>query len=217
MNRPIAVVDSNVLIWLLDTTSSADARRKRAYVELTMEHFNRLSVRWVVPAPVIAELYRDEPGLTRLRDIARRYLKAVRVEALDLRAADIAGQISDRRLRSRRGRERGAVKYDALIAGTAHHIGARWLLTADVDDMRSHLGAIGSSVEVVNATEPTAAGGQQLLVDLLKPGAIPPATARNDGISAVQDPDRPAAAPTAPIQPDPPTTGDVGEGQPGSG
>src|ERR1700759_4672486 len=99
MNRPIAVVDSDVLIWLLDTTNSADARRKRAYVELTMEHFNKQSVRWVVPAPVIAELYRDEPGLMRLRDVARRYLKAVRVEALDLRAADIAGQISDQVLR----------------------------------------------------------------------------------------------------------------------
>ena len=215
MNRPIAAVDSDILIWLLDTTSSADARRKRAYVELTMERLNRLQVRWIVRAPVIAELYRGGPGLLRLRDVALRYLKAVRVEALDARAADLAGQISAQTLRARRGRERGAVKFDALIAAIAHHVGARWLLTANVDDMRSHLKVIGSGIEVVNATEPPASG-QQELVEVLKPGASPPVAAPNDGAAAsAPDVSRPTATPTAPPAPAaPPATGNEADEQP---
>ena len=82
----------------------------------------------------------------------------------------MAGAISRMALQSRAGRERGAVKFDSLIAAIAHRIGARWLLTANGGDMRSALAVIKSPVEVVVADEqpPT---GQQVMLQVMRPAA----------------------------------------------
>lgn len=171
MNRPIAVVDTDVLITLLDTTGDPDILERRAFIELTIERLTKQSVRWVVPAPVIAELCRDGKGSEQLRTIVRTMMRGLRIEVLDEDAADVAGEMHRIALQARRpGSERGAVKYDALIAGIAHNIGAHWLLTGNGDHMRACLNAIRSSVEVLVATEPPASG-QQVMIHVLKPGA----------------------------------------------
>jgi predicted nucleic acid-binding protein len=171
MSSPIAAIDSDVLIWLLDTSTTPTAARCRGYIELTIERMDKQNARWVVPAPVVAELCREGPGSGQLREITRIALRRLRVEVLDLGAADVAGQIMRMALRARApGRERGAVKFDALIAAIAHKIGARWLLTANGRDMRAHLSAIDSTVEVVVATEPPSTG-QTVMLEILKPGA----------------------------------------------
>lgn len=109
----------------------------------------------------------------------------VRVEALDLAAAEVAGRIADVLVPGKKGLERGAVKYDALIAGLAHHIDARWLVTSNVRDLKTCLDAINSNVKVVNPVESFTRQG--VLVQLMRPPmpAPPPAPATAD---AVDDP-----------------------------
>jgi predicted nucleic acid-binding protein len=171
MSGPIAAIDSDVLIWLLDNTNKPEAKKRKAYIELTIERLTQQNTRWVIPAPVVAELCRDGLGSEQLREVAKIALRRLRVEVLDKDAADVAGQIAIMALRARRpGQERGAVKYDALIAAIAHKIGARWLLTANERDMRAHLQAIKSPVEVVIATQPPSTG-QTVMLEVLKPGA----------------------------------------------
>lgn len=48
-----------------------------------------------------------------------------------------------------KGEERGAVKYDALIAAVAHDMGARWLVTDNRKDMQRCLDAVKSPVELI--------------------------------------------------------------------
>lgn len=169
MSRPIACVDTSILITLLDNTNDPAIEQQKTYIELTLEGLSKQGARWIIPAPVVAELCRGGRGSDQLRVIMRTALRALRIEVLDEDAADIAGQISRMRLQARQGRERGAVKYDALIAGIAHKIGARWLLTSNGDDMRAALNAITSMVQVVVATEQPQTG-QQVLIQVLRPG-----------------------------------------------
>jgi predicted nucleic acid-binding protein len=169
MIRPIACVDTNILITLLDNTNDPDIEQEKTYIELTLERLTKQGARWIVPAPVVAELCKDGPGSEQIREVMRLALRTLRIEVLDEDAADIAGQMSRMTLKARNGRERGAVKYDALIAAIAHKIGARWLLTSNADDMRTALGAIKSTVQVVIATDPPETG-QQVIVSVLKPG-----------------------------------------------
>jgi predicted nucleic acid-binding protein len=166
--RPIAVVDTSAVLRLLDTSKEEPARTARAHAELAIEGLERQNARFVVPTPVIAELCQSGPGSEVLREVARTVLSKLRIEVLDEDAADIAGAICRLQLQARDGRERGAVKYDALIAGIAHQIGARWLLTSDGDHMRKCFAAINSSVQVLIVTEPPSTG-QQVFVQLLKP------------------------------------------------
>ena len=168
MIRPIAVVDTDVLLLLLDTADAPDIQRRKSYVELTIENLEKQKARFVVPTPVIAELCRGGPGSDVVREIAQRLLGRLRIEVLDEDAAVLAGEISRTTLQRREGRERGAVKYDALIAGIAHRMGARWLLTGNGEDHRKGFAVLNSAVEVVVATEPPTRG-QQVLVDLVKP------------------------------------------------
>lgn len=88
------------------------------------------------------------------------------VQPLDEEAAPIAGQIAAATLKNRAGRERGAVKYDALIFAIAHQMGARWLLTGNRRDYEPCAKAINSPVEIVAATEPPP--GQQPMVVVLQ-------------------------------------------------
>jgi predicted nucleic acid-binding protein len=171
MSRPIAAIDTDVLITLLDTTSKPEAKKRKGYVELTIETLEKQGARWVVPSPVIAELCRNQAGSAELREIVRIALRRLRVEVLDEDAADIAGQIARLRLQSRKPDDvRGAIKYDALIAAIAHKIGARWLLTANRRHMTAALASIASNVQVVVATEPPATG-QQVMLEVLMPGS----------------------------------------------
>ena len=142
MTRPIAVVDTNLLIILLDSTNTQTANNRRTHCELTIERLEKLGARFIVPTPVVAEMCRVGRGSDAIRQVVRTLLTTLRIEVLDEDAADIAGEISRTRLQNRAGRERGAVKYDALIAAIAARLGARWLVTTNPDDMRQCLAAL---------------------------------------------------------------------------
>lgn len=162
MAAPIAIVDTGALLLLLETPSANDdpeRARRRAANELAFAEYQKLGPRFVVPTPVIAELCREGSGLDLVRDKVTKLLSRVRTESLDTQAADLAGQIRRVTLAQRaQGQERGAVSYDALIAGIAHRVGAKWLLTTNPDDMRRCLVVISSPVEVVDTTAIPEAG-----------------------------------------------------------
>lgn len=171
---PLAVVDTVALVLLLETKSGADtpARvQRREANALTFAKLRKLGTRFVIPTPVIAELCRDGSGLDLVREKVTKRLLTLRTEPLDARAADIAGQMRREVLKTREGRERGAVNYDALIAAIAHRISARWLLTANPDDMRRCLSTVTSAVEVLDTTGLPAHGQLDLLAhQRQKPG-----------------------------------------------
>jgi len=160
VNKPIAVIDTDVIIILLDTTGDPALQDRRTYIGLTFEHLERQNATYVVPSPVVAELCGKGPGSDVLREIMRVFLGRLRIQVLDEDGALVAGEISRERLRNRAGRERGAVKFDSLIFGIAHQIGARWLVTGNGADHVKCRKAISSTVEVLVATDPPATGQQ---------------------------------------------------------
>ncbi|HEY4188583.1 MAG TPA: type II toxin-antitoxin system VapC family toxin [Polyangia bacterium] len=173
MTGPIAVIDTDVIVLLLDNANAPDIRRRKSYVELAFENLKKQRAHFVVPSPVIAELSRTGPGSEVIREAVKKALGRVRIEVLDAEAADIAGSISRITLQSRAGRERGAVKYDSLIAAIAHRIGAKWLVTGNSGDYRKALAVINSPVDVIVATEPPARGQQVILEAMARPAPSP--------------------------------------------
>lgn len=153
MAQPIAVVDTSVLVLLLSTPGpkeSEHVRIRRERAEITLTSLRKQGAAFVVPTPVVAELSRHGKGSEVLRKKLVRQLKRSKVQALDCDAADIAGQMSEKVLIARAaGEERGAIKYDALIAAVAHDIGAKWLVTDNRKDMQRCLDAVESEVELI--------------------------------------------------------------------
>lgn len=87
------------------------------------------------------------------------------------------------------GEERGAVSYDALIAGIAHARGARWLLTANARDFAACLKVLSSNVEVVR-TDDMPVKGQLSLVHQAPQSVGPAASAQPAAGTAVDPPAR---------------------------
>jgi len=147
----IAAVDASVILLLAVPGKDVD-RRKRARSK--MQELKSLGVRFAIPAPAIAEVHRDGDG----REIAARVfgdLGGFYTEALDDIAAANVGQSLRMAHQSRpEGLPRACVKFDAMIAGVAHTMGARYLLTTDGRDFRVALQALQSKVEVIYVDAP---------------------------------------------------------------
>ena len=94
--------------------------------------------------------------------------RRIRTETLNVEAADVAGAMRRVTIAQRaQGDKRGAILYDALIAGIAHEMGARWLVTTNPGDMQRCLKVVNSAVEVIDAAGIPAAG--QLNIVHIKP------------------------------------------------
>ena len=81
-----------------------------------------------------------------------------------MKAAEYAGQSLRKTLGTRHPDEsRNAVKFDALIAGVAHRIGATHLLTDNARDFERHFHEMASGIEVVIVSEPPEKGQLRLI------------------------------------------------------
>lgn len=163
MSKPIAVIDTNIIITLLDNTKTPTVTELQNKVQLTIERLSGHGARWIIPTPVIAEL--SGQGLATVKRALGSLLNLMRIQVLDIEAAEAAGTMSIAALKDRKGRERGAVKFDALIAGTAHSLGATWLLTSNPKDMQHNLNALRSSVQLVDPKDPPP--GQQVMTQIV--------------------------------------------------
>jgi len=140
MTQALAVIDTSVIVLLLSTpgpTETEKVRLRRERAEVALAALRSDGARFIVPTPVVAELYRNGKGSEVVRKKLVKHLKRTKLEALTYSAADVAGEMSKKALEERGpDNERGAVKYDALIAAIAHDIGARWLVTDNRKDMQ---------------------------------------------------------------------------------
>lgn len=157
--RPLAVLDTNVVILLAtekqdDSPEEIETDRRRACIKLTIRDLQP-KVRFAVPAAVVAELgdESNDAGDT-LAEMAAE-VGRFRILPLTREGGEIAARMAAVALATRAPNDRrGAVKFDTLIAATAHVHGALYLVTDNARDLAKPLTAVRSSVTVIVATEP---------------------------------------------------------------
>jgi predicted nucleic acid-binding protein len=165
----VAVLDTDVISLFLSNGKSAqddEARKvRRERTHWTIEQLREKRADFRIPTPVIAELLAGGLPHDLIASVMQE-LTRCRVIGFDLEAAKEAGRIIGVRLPSRPKGEkdlRAKMKFDALIAGTAHAMSAKWLVTCNAKDMRACLDALKSPVEIVVASEPPAKGQLNLV------------------------------------------------------
>ena len=151
----IAVIDTVVLVLLTIKSQAATDHdgHRRTLVLANMRRLQGEGYKFVVPSPVLAELY----GGGRDRELVHRMIASIaktRVVPFDERAAEATGQAMPEALATRANSERrSSVKYDLLIAGIAHSIGAQLLVTDDRRGFKKYFRAMDSDVDVFIATQ----------------------------------------------------------------
>lgn len=168
-----AVLDSSVVILLVTSkqddspTEQADEQRRQN----CRDWIERLgaSVRWAIPAVVVAELARPHPARAMIEHLAQ-HLGRLRILPFTRPAGEVAARMATDRLANRGNAPRGAVKFDTLIAATAHVYGAKYLLSANERDFESALKIVRSAVEVIDAKN-RRAGIQSVIAFPQKPSA----------------------------------------------
>ena len=166
MAHPFAVLDTSVIILLCtekvdDSPKELDAQRRREAAREWIDHITP-RVRFAVPTPAIAELSRPKKASVFLEELSRA-LGRFRVLPLSRVAAVVAAKMAAERFARRASigqGERGAVKFDTLIAAVAHDHGAQYIVTDDRRDYGTPLKAVGSAVQILVASTPRP--GQQL-------------------------------------------------------
>jgi predicted nucleic acid-binding protein len=173
MTRPLAVLDSSALIFLItdkadDSPEEQEAERRRSLVKERIQAMQK-TYRWAIPSAAVAELGRDGPAAAAVQRLLQGFSR-FRVLALDYRAACIAATIAAKALKGRpRGAERGAVKYDALICATAIRYGAESIVTENPRDFAQYLAQVGSQIKLEIPSNPPSTGQLHLLHQSKKP------------------------------------------------
>lgn len=168
---PFAVLDTSVLILLCteqldDSAKEVEAQRRREAARDWVDHLAP-RVRFAVPTPAIAELSRPKTAAAFLEELSRA-VGRFRVLPLTRAAAEIAAKMAAERMAARPpNAERGAVKFDTLIAAIAHEVAAKYVVTDDRRDYGSPLRVVSSPVEIVVASQPRP-GQQMNLIELPK-------------------------------------------------
>lgn len=167
MTRPLAVVDTSALIYLLtekvdDSPEEQEAERRRLLVKERIDTMQKTH-RWGIPSAVVAELGRGGSAVSAVQRLSLAFGR-LRVLALDYQAGCIASTISTRALKARAlGAERGAVKYDALICATAIRYDAQIIVTENPRDFASYLAQVNSQIALEIPSNPPKAGQLHLL------------------------------------------------------
>lgn len=161
MSKHLAVVDTSVILLVvapIDDKSPPELPGRQRNAIDRMTRLREDGYAFVVPAPVISELCRSGPGDALADSVLRRFGGA-RVEAFDQQAALVTGEMLRPALAAKApGEGRHAMKYDAMIAGLAHALEAKYLVTANARDFAKYLAVVRSPIEIVRADEAEPAG-----------------------------------------------------------
>jgi len=164
----IAVLDASVILLIIAPVKDSDPEDRRLRRERTLEslrEYRKDKVHFVVPAPTIVEI---AAGPSKNIDAMNKLLARLggsHVEPLEDLSARAAGASLRKTLHARSEDERrDGVKFDALIAGIAHAMGARYVLTANARDFQKHLRELKSKVEVVQV-DAAKTTGQLRIID----------------------------------------------------
>lgn len=164
---PIAIVDTCVIILLLgDIDDPLEGHRVRKAKDAFLRLVNK-GVHLVLPAPVVAEVG-PEIAATLIPELTDTH-----VEPFDLPAAAATWKMLSARPPNPEQRTKSVVKYDAMIAGIAESLNARYLITANGRDFRGLLGRINSRVQVVD-TDRESIHEQGVLALSVEPSAASP-------------------------------------------
>jgi predicted nucleic acid-binding protein len=166
MTRPLAVLDTNIVILLLskkldNSAKEVEADRKREAARAKL-HEMQAKFRFGIPAVVVAELGRDGTSEKVLRALVKA-IGRFRVLPLTHMAGEHAAEMSRTALQKRQPMdERGAVKFDTLICATAVAHEANCIVTENPRDFEKHIAVAKASIEVLVPSEPPKKG--QLLL-----------------------------------------------------
>lgn len=156
MSKDLAVVDSSAIILLgvpPPPEAPENVLRRIERARERMQELKEEGCRFVVPAPVLAELGRDGPGHV-LAQALFTAIGGMRIECFDAKCAEVTSRMLAPALKARApGESRVAMKYDAMIAATAHALDAGCLVTENPRDFARYFAIVSSSVELVIASE----------------------------------------------------------------
>jgi len=147
VSKGLVVVDSSVLIFLLESEPADTTRRRRWLgVQSCLEGLEREGTDLVIPAPAVAELESVSPQLDALAKRMYRF----EVRAFDVQAALVAGRMLRATVSAgvRGDESKVRVKYDALIAATAVRWGAEAIVTTDTRGFAKYFDAVQSQIEI---------------------------------------------------------------------
>jgi len=168
MPEILAILDTDVAILVLDSRKKPDAathnRIERALAAI--DDVREKCARRLITTPTLVELssFRGGPKAATLK--LRQFVSGLRTCSLTVGGAETAGRILLDKLRPRPpGKSRHEIKFDALIAGIAHAVEARWLITGNAKDYRPLLDHISSPVQVIDIDAPPTTRKQLLLAD----------------------------------------------------
>lgn len=157
MPEILAILDTDVAILMLDTRKKPDAdtynRRERA--ASAIDDVRGKGARCLITTATLVELSSWRGGPTEAALKLRQFVSGLRTCTLTIGAAETAGRILLDKLKPRpAGKSRHEIKFDALIAGIAHAVDARWLITGNAKDYKSLLDHINSPVQVIDIDAP---------------------------------------------------------------
>ncbi len=153
MPESIAILYRDVAIMLFYSKRLPDPtiydRKERAI--LAIRDQSSKGAKCLITTPTIVELASWRGGPEQALAKLRPFLSGLRVCGLTIGSAQRAGEILIDKLKPRpAGKSRHEIKFDALIAGIAHDVGAQWLITGNAKDYRPLLTQIGSFVQLID-------------------------------------------------------------------
>ena len=145
---PLAIIDTCVLYLLIADPDDPKEGIRTRRAEATLAHLQSEKVQFVLPAPTMAEI---DPKIAM---VIMEEFGGAHVEPFDLPAAEATRLMILAALPVKPGGPpKSQVKFDAMIAGIAEKMGARYIVTANGRDFRKYLKATSSKVRVVDTDE----------------------------------------------------------------
>lgn len=143
--KPLAVLDSNIIIYAILDETLADENAKKQKVAV-LEKLEALSKthRFGIPSVVLAELPDDKLKGSQLHAFISEIATHFRILALGKVGAEAAAKLCAESVSKKPpNRTKDGVKLDAIIVGTALEHGAQVIITENGDDFEKLIDSLG--------------------------------------------------------------------------
>lgn len=147
--KPLAVLDSNIIIYAILDDALADENAKKQKVAV-LEKLEALSKthRFGIPSVVLVELPDDKLKGAQLHAFVSEVAASFRILALGKVGAEAAAKLCAERVSKKPpNRTKDGVKLDAIVVGTAVEHGAELIITENGDDFEQLTD--GLSLEII--------------------------------------------------------------------
>ncbi len=148
--KPLAVLDSNIIIYAILDESHADEDAKKQKVAV-LEKLEALSKthRFGIPSVVLAELPDDKLKGPQLQSFVSEIAANFRILALGKEGAEAAAKLCAEKVSKKPlNRTKDGVKLDAIVVGTAVEHGAAVIITENGEDFEKLTDALNMEVVV---------------------------------------------------------------------